>query len=629
MPALFAQQPERGRQFVVFPATVACDTAAILEHIRQGQVLALSDPDSAVRLYSSTLQQSEQAVFAAGMRKSLQELLPLLNDAERSRLLAQTAYICSRTVRLYPVLAVVYNAMAKIFQLQGAYELAGTYYMKAIPIARQYFPDYLATLYNNYASLLLFFPSAKTADNRQGMYYLDEAGKIAARYNDLRTITCVWCNKAKIYRDQGRYAESLAASRKGLAVAREHHFLQWEYVLLNNIGDLYYNMHQPGLAIPYLQEAVQMNSRHIDPYYRNMAVMTLGEVYYALGDDKKAAFYWNKTLQVAAHFGIGRDLIEANKKLAMLYARQGDYKKAFMHQQASAQMNDSLLSRDVIENMQHLEVKYRTSEKDRMLLGNKLHMEHQARLLHRKNMFILAAVAAALILALIFIIVYSRSRQKRRWLLQDERIREMNALMKGAEKERMRLAQELHDGIGGMLAAANMHMSVACNNDFRNKEELQTVMQMIEETTEEVRKTSHNLMPAALLRENLKEALRHYCDYVHKDGALCIDLNIHGPLDELPSTYIIVIFRIVQELIQNIIRHARATHAIVSLEQTGRHISLMVEDNGAGFDVHKTPAGFGLENLRYRIRTLGGHLKVTSEPGTGTCVLVDMETGSP
>lgn len=618
-----AQQPD-GHGWHQFTTEGQYDTASLAKRITQAEQLISTRPDSAAAVLGKAMRESEKAGYVAGMKKSLQLVLPLLDDPEKTALLQRLVYACKRSPRLEPVLAIVYNALAKTSQLQEQYELAGNYYIDAIAIALKYQPEYLATVYNNYGSLLTLMPDSAVSGSRS-MYYLDKAEGLAHQYNDLKILTCVLCNKAKLYRNQGNYEESMDLSLRGLELAQQHHFAQWELVLLNNIGDLYYSMGRPAEAIPFLEQSLKVKGAGIDPYYRNMAIFTLGEVYHALHDEARAEYYFKVSLQMAEQYGIVRDLIEANRKLALIYAVKGDYAKAFGHQLAYSRINDSVRNKVVMSNVQQLEVRYRTSEKDRELLKNKLYMERQEQSLHRKNTIILLTVGLVLLLVLAVLFVYYRFRNKQKLLLRDEEIREMRALIQGEEQERIRLAQELHDGIGGMLAAVNMNMQVARNKGFDRKEELLGIMQMIEDTTDEVRKTSHNLMPSALLRKNLKEALQYYCDTVSNTGTLCVDLNIYGDLEQIQATYVTVIFRIVQELLQNVIRHAGASHVAISLEHTEDYIVLLVEDNGKGFDTGRKATGFGLENLAYRVRTLGGDLDIQSQPGVGTSITVTLE----
>lgn len=619
--AIYAQVPQ-DRQLRLNALNV--DTVSILNQLEQGNTLSLKNRDSAISTLHQAIILSEQTGFVTGIRKGLHLLLPLLDETEKNRMLNRLQQTCSRSAKLKGALAVVYNALAKMSQLKEQYELAGNYYMMAIPLAQQYMPDYLATIYNNYGSLLFSLPQDSVTNNSKSLYYLDKAEQVARQYNDLKIITCVLCNKAKIFRNQKRYDESMRLARMGLQLARQHHFTQWEYVLLNNIGDLYYVMGEPEKAIPYLEEAINSSNQPIDPYYRNMATFTLGEVYYELGNHNKAEHFFLESLAAAKAFGIGRDLMEANKRLARLYAAGKDYAKAYGYQVAYTDINDSIRSKEVMDNVQQLEVKYRTSEKDKELLKSRLHIEQQAKSLHNKNMIIVLSVALVSILVLGFLVVYSRFKQKQKIQARDEQIREMKALIQGEEKERIRLAQDLHDGIGGMLAAVNMNMNVAEKADFSNKPELRRIIQMIEQTTDEVRKTSHNLMPSALLRNNLKEALVYYCNNINRTGDLFIDLNIHCDLDEISPAYVTIIFRMVQELIQNMLKHAAATHAVISLEHIRGSLSLIVEDNGLGFDLREKTMGFGLENLSYRVKGLGGSLDIRSEIDEGTSITVNL-----
>jgi len=358
-----------------------------------------------------------------------------------------------------------------------------------------------------------------------------------------------------------------------------------------------------------------------------MVAVTLGEVYLSLGKYEKAIGYWLKALDIAERFNIGRDLINLNRKLALLYTQTGAYKQAMMHQLRYTEMKDSLMSREVEESVRAMELKYRTAEKDREILKHKLNSELQATQLRKKNTLIFIILSTALILLLTGGILYSRIRHKQKLFLREEQIREMKALIKGEEQERIRLAQDLHDGIGSMLAAVNMNMNVASKQHFQNPDELHKIMQMIRNTSEEVRKTAHNLMPSALLRKDLKEALAYYFDYINKDGGLCLDLHTDGISGQWSTSDITIVFRIVQELVQNTIKHASATHIIVSVEQIKQRLNLIVEDNGIGFDPAITPHGFGLEHLDFRVKALQGDLNIRSAPGSGTSVTINLDLG--
>jgi signal transduction histidine kinase len=156
--------------------------------------------------------------------------------------------------------------------------------------------------------------------------------------------------------------------------------------------------------------------------------------------------------------------------------------------------------------------------------------------------------------------------------------------------------------------------------------ELNPIMHMVEDTTDELRKTAHNLMPGILLKHSMSEALRIYCSNINATGKLHISLRLYGQPDELPQDFQLMLYRIVQELIQNIIKHAYATQAVVELEHKEGRIHVLIEDDGRGFDTH-TPekGGFGLQNLRFRVQALQGYIAIESAKGTGTTINITFD----
>ena len=151
---------------------------------------------------------------------------------------------------------------------------------------------------------------------------------------------------------------------------------------------------------------------------------------------------------------------------------------------------------------------------------------------------------------------------------------------------------------------------------------LNEIMSMLEETTSEVRKAAHNLMPNILLRYSLEEALQIYCSNINAaESGLNIILRIYHQF-ALKKPAELFLYRIIQELIQNIVKHAHATEAVVEIERQGETIHIIVEDNGAGFDVQEQNPGMGLQNLQSRIRALQGSVTIESAPEIGTTIQI-------
>ena len=144
-------------------------------------------------------------------------------------------------------------------------------------------------------------------------------------------------------------------------------------------------------------------------------------------------------------------------------------------------------------------------------------------------------------------------------------------------------------------------------------------------TSSEARKISHNLMPGALVKFGLVEALQDFCNNISTSNSLKIEFQSFGIEKRLPEAMEIMIYRIVQELINNTIKHASASEAIVQLMGSEKGLHLTVEDNGIGFDPEKLKnPGVGINNIRSRVEYLNGILEYDSEIGVGTTVNVEV-----
>lgn len=150
-------------------------------------------------------------------------------------------------------------------------------------------------------------------------------------------------------------------------------------------------------------------------------------------------------------------------------------------------------------------------------------------------------------------------------------------------------------------------------------------MTMLEDIGDEIRKTAHNLLPPALLRQSLPDAVRAYCNSIQEGSNLQVDLQCYGEFEQVSQDFKLNIYRITQELLRNIVAHAHATEALVQLVVNGHILALTVEDNGIGFSKDQSTTGMGVHNLQTRVAALNGHCAIESEPGKGTSVFIEFD----
>ena len=202
----------------------------------------------------------------------------------------------------------------------------------------------------------------------------------------------------------------------------------------------------------------------------------------------------------------------------------------------------------------------------------------------------------------------------------------LNSILKGQEDERSRMARDLHDGVGGMLSGIKLNLSSMKGNMIIHEKDAQLFNRSIvqlDNAIAEMRRVAHNMMPEALIKFGINEAVQDFCDGINQSNAVkmkytSIDLQ---PMEKSTE---IILYRIIQELSNNAIKHAAAKNIFVQLNQHQKGLSLVVEDDGKGFDPLQITRGAGLQNVQSRVDYLKGNFTIESQPGEGSSINVEI-----
>jgi len=214
-------------------------------------------------------------------------------------------------------------------------------------------------------------------------------------------------------------------------------------------------------------------------------------------------------------------------------------------------------------------------------------------------------------------------------LEKDRQLLTVDAMLKGQEEERSRIAKDLHDGLGGMLSGVKFSFINMKENMILPAENLPAFdrsIAMLDNTIAELRKVAHNLMPETLVRFGLEEALKDYCNSIQSSTGIQVIYQQFGEYRKMNSRAEITIYRIIQELVNNILKYAEATQIIVQLTRDDIKTGITVEDNGKGFDttILDQKRGAGFSNIKYRVNYFKGTLDINSQPGNGTSVNIEL-----
>ncbi len=358
----------------------------------------------------------------------------------------------------------------------------------------------------------------------------------------------------------------------------------------------------------------------------------LTQVYNEMGQPNKALLTSTESLQLAREMGMNARIADALTGLAEANYNMGRYKESIDLMVEYAEIKESLHGEEIAKQIAEMDAKYQASEKDKALKISELENKSRRRQI---GWLVALAVALASLAGVIFFDMKSRMKAKQRIAEQQDALRQqeirqleqanqltaLRSMLEGQEQERSRIAHDLHDSLGGLLASIKSHFNAAKPADPDNGI-FEKANAMLDNAATEVRRISHNMMPRALTLSGLKGALEDLAQDLERQGFSC-QLELVG-LDglALEPDRSVMAYRIVQELTHNAVKHAGAKHLLLQAIQHEGRLTLIVEDDGKGFDVQaaRQKKGLGLSSIESRVQFLKGDIEWDSVVGQGTTV---------
>jgi len=507
-------------------------------------------------------------------------------------------------------------------------------YFKAEKVFNQEHHRFLATVYSNISNCFM-----SLNDFKKGITYAQLAVNSAKQFDDKRLLATDIMNLATAYMNSENYkaADSL------LAVA-------WPIVsTLQNSKSFYWYYYNKGdMAASYQKDTLKALTYYHKSYeyaLKNEDVWQLGRsfdfiVHYQLAlKQKEAKANIDKLYQFAKENDQMDTKASALDYYSEWYSRLGDYKKAYEYQKRYHAVSDSLQSDNIKEKAAMMDVRFRVANKEREITQLKDTQKIQQLTIRQKNTINYILIGSTIAFLIISLLIYRNYKHRQK--LQQAKIDELEtekqltateAVLKGEEQERTRLAKDLHDGLGGMLSGikfslGNMKGNLILTPD--NAQAFERSMDMLDSSIKEMRRVAHNMMPEVLVKYGLDTALKEFCNEIDRSRVLDVNYQSVG-MDKaaIEQTMAVTIYRIVQELVNNAIKHAAAKNVLVQahLSEQEKLLIITVEDDGKGFDTTtlRHAAGIGWQNIQNRIEFLKGKADIQSSPGKGTSVMIEI-----
>ena len=369
--------------------------------------------------------------------------------------------------------------------------------------------------------------------------------------------------------------------------------------------------------------------------------MDIMQAYGRSGDFSNAIKYAKVSLELTKENQNKVLEAEVYKELSQYEARVGDVQKAFDFLMNYVSIYDSVNVAERENEVNRLEAHYQSERKERQILELQNENNEVALLLARKrsqNYLLLLASLGFLCLAGFAFLGYRNSKKGNQLkaneierLKYEQEAKVSNAMLEGQENERKRIAIDLHDGLAGRLSATRIKLERLSQDSegAMNMRVFQEAAVSIDNSLSELRSIARNLMPETLFRYGLKNAIEDYCSSMSRgNGNLRFILQFYDCEVDIPRNILLTIYRIMQELINNAVKHSGATELLVQFLLENEKADITVEDNGVGFvseDIEMQD-GMGLKNLKTRVAYLNGEIDLESNPGEGTTVHIVIDT---
>jgi len=511
--------------------------------------------------------------------------------------------------------AKIESDLGRLYFAEGNFVAAQKYFFASLKKAEIIKDDHLiASACNNIAATFMETENYPVAEQ-----YAKRSVAINAKLKDHKGLADSYNSLANVYYMQEKDALSMhyfSESIKQREIVKDSAGLFAGY---KNLGANLFEIGKTEEAIKTIEKSLRYISKKSDTAKWIGSYLTLSQANLYSGKLDDAKFYLDLCDQYIKDYKDKSKAEDYYYTLSEYYEKKGNTEEAFKNFKLYSKFRDSIVSKDKNAQLSELNVKYETEKKQNLI-------HHQQFEIRQKNIWLIFAGILFLtsLVSAFFIYKNYKFRQDRK--LQKEIFRqqelEAKALFEGEQNERIRIARDLHDSVGQMLSLVKMNLSSQEQNP-----ETENIQDLVDKTISEVRNISHNLIPEEL-NFGIFPALENLADKVNTSSKTKMDLNIPEEIKTIKfqKQNELSIYRIVQEVVNNMIKHADASFINLSISKLENSLILNIQDNGKGLDDESisNSSGIGWKNINARVHMMDGKIKIESEKLAGTQIQITL-----
>lgn len=537
-----------------------------------------------------------------------------------------------------------YNNLGGIFNFNGDYQNSLSNRLKSMEIVEKLMPEN----YNNRAIIYLNIAS----DYRQlkipskGIEYLNKAAGLFQQLNDrLKMEFYFEYYQHNITTNNTLQAISMLDSiQRGLTRFNLSDFQLADYALMLAKMRGNYALSQlndPDEAMKQFTSSLEFARKLENNQEVNESRYNIGLALLQKKNTGAAIRFMLEAYDSSLNQSLKNLALKIARSLAEAYSLTGQPATANTFLKKALDLQLETYDEEKTRELNFLEARYQSEKKEKEITTLRLSNTEKELAVTKRNRLLLIGGISAAALLLVLGLLYRSNRQKRLIAEKDQKLKQdqiqflerqqqvvsLQSMINGQESERTRIAKDLHDGLSGMFSTVKMYFSTLQHE----KEELKQhytftkSVELIDNAAEEIRRIAHNMMPEVLMKLGLVHAVQDMCSNISAGKLLQVQLQAYGMEKRLNASTEIMLYRIIQELLNNIMKHAQATEAIVQFNRTGHRMIVTVEDNGRGFSLveNDNEKHAGLDTIRSRVDYLNGNITIDSQQEIGTTVIME------
>lgn len=512
----------------------------------------------------------------------------------------------------------LYTSIGSSYNQLSEFNTAMDYYLKALAINEALDNKTMCmTIMGNLSTL-----HRRMKNNDRAIYYLEQIMEMADELNYLPGKCRAYFDLGGIYKENKEYEKALEYELKVVEISRSINLKQYEIASIATVAEIYSEGFGEYIkAEEYANEAMIIANEFGDLSLQRAIWVILSDIYRKQGKFKESGELGLKALSIPSkELGMNQKLLS---NLIWANILSGNKNDAISYLEDYENVTSEFNKKSLHESLSEMEVKYETEKKT--LRIDALEKE--------KQLYLWLGLSGIILLSMLIGLLFYRHRlnlqnqriaeQKIKQLEQEKLLIATQAVLEGETAERLRLARDLHDGLGGMLSVIKLNLKDIYNTHLEGEiyvNRFGKAIGMLDESIKELRRVAHHMMPESLIHFGLKVSLEDFCRAIS-----IAHFQYLGKESRLDNRLEEMIYRCAYELVNNAIKHADATTINVQLLVDNKLIALTVYDDGKGFSPEDSKAGTGLRNIQARVSVYNGKMSIRSTPGKGTETIVEIE----